>query len=363
MERLPVVAEGDLTYLANLCHDCRACYQACMYTPPHPFAVEIPQLMSAAREGSYEQFARPRLLARAFAGPAPLAVLTLAGTAAFVLLAWVAGQARAIFSPTNQTTSFNDVIPYAFMVVPFLLLTFFVIAAISWGFAAFWRQSHGPPLRSLSVWSTAAREIATLRWSKGGGDDCYYPDAEEPSATRRWLHHLTAYGFLAAFVSTSLAAFYRNILGEESPYPYAHPVVLFGLVGGIGMTIGTSGLLVLKRRATPLGTPREDKMNKAFIVALDAASTTGLALLFLRDTRAMGALLVLHLGTVVALYLTAPYGKFVHAVYRSAAVLRSAAERAAEATAAVAHEQRTDARVAATGDETAVAKLTGTSKS
>ena len=27
--------KGDVFYLANLCHDCRACYSACMFTPPH----------------------------------------------------------------------------------------------------------------------------------------------------------------------------------------------------------------------------------------------------------------------------------------------------------------------------------------
>ena len=34
LERRSVLREGDLALLANLCHDCRACYQACMYTPP-----------------------------------------------------------------------------------------------------------------------------------------------------------------------------------------------------------------------------------------------------------------------------------------------------------------------------------------
>ena len=30
-------AEADLDYLANLCHDCRACYHGCQYVPPHHF--------------------------------------------------------------------------------------------------------------------------------------------------------------------------------------------------------------------------------------------------------------------------------------------------------------------------------------
>ena len=34
LELRQAFARGDITYLANLCHDCRACYYACMYTPP-----------------------------------------------------------------------------------------------------------------------------------------------------------------------------------------------------------------------------------------------------------------------------------------------------------------------------------------
>jgi citrate/tricarballylate utilization protein len=40
----------------------------------------------------------------------------------------------------------------------------------------------------------------------------------------------------------------------------------------------------------------------------------------------MGFLLVLHLGTVLALFVTLPYGKFVHGFYRIAALTISAQE-------------------------------------
>jgi citrate/tricarballylate utilization protein len=52
-----------------------------------------------------------------------------------------------------------------------------------------------------------------------------------------------------------------------------------------------------------------------------------LALLALRDTAAMGSLLALHLGFVFALFLTLPYGKFVHGLYRLAALVRYARDR------------------------------------
>src|ERR1700761_8164057 len=42
---------------------------------------------------------------------------------------------------------------------------------------------------------------------------------------------------------------------------------------------------------------------------------------------AMGPLLALHLGVVFALFITMPYGKFVHGIYRYAALVRYARER------------------------------------
>jgi citrate/tricarballylate utilization protein len=41
----------------------------------------------------------------------------------------------------------------------------------------------------------------------------------------------------------------------------------------------------------------------------------------------MGPLLALHLGVVFALFITLPYGKFVHGLYRYLALVRYARER------------------------------------
>ena len=49
--------------------------------------------------------------------------------------------------------------------------------------------------------------------------------------------------------------------------------------------------------------------------------------MLLRETSAMGVMLVVHLGVVMALFITMPYGKFVHGFYRLLAVYRNALER------------------------------------
>jgi citrate/tricarballylate utilization protein len=70
-------------------------------------------------------------------------------------------------------------------------------------------------------------------------------------------------------------------------------------------------------------------MDLAFITMLFLTGASGLALLLFRTTQAMGPLLAVHLGIVFALFLTMPYGKFVHGVFRFAALVRYAHETAA----------------------------------
>jgi citrate/tricarballylate utilization protein len=81
------------------------------------------------------------------------------------------------------------------------------------------------------------------------------------------------------------------------------------------------------RRHPDHGDAAQRGMDRAFIVLLALTSVTGLALMAWRDGGAMALWLAIHLGAVMALFLTLPYGKFAHAVYRCAALLKWAIER------------------------------------
>jgi len=68
-------------------------------------------------------------------------------------------------------------------------------------------------------------------------------------------------------------------------------------------------------------------MDVGFIALLFLTGLTGMLLLLLRATPAMTMLLAVHLGVVFALFVTMPYSKFVHWLYRLAALVRYAKER------------------------------------
>ena len=68
-------------------------------------------------------------------------------------------------------------------------------------------------------------------------------------------------------------------------------------------------------------------MDLGFIALLMLTGGSGLALALARDTAALPLLLCVHLGAVMALFATLPYGKFAHGIYRCAALLKWAVER------------------------------------
>ena len=104
-----------------------------------------------------------------------------------------------------------------------------------------------------------------------------------------------------------------------------------GTIGGIGLLIGPVGLYAIKRRRdTAIVDVKQDGMDVSFLALLFLTSLTGLLLLVLRESAAMGLLLRIHLGVVLGLFFTLPYGKFVHGIYRSAALMRSMLEASRE---------------------------------
>jgi citrate/tricarballylate utilization protein len=55
LERRLAFDEGDVHYLANLCHNCGACLYACQYAPPHEFELNFPRVLAQVRKETYRE--------------------------------------------------------------------------------------------------------------------------------------------------------------------------------------------------------------------------------------------------------------------------------------------------------------------
>lgn len=317
--------KADVNYMANLCHNCGACYHACQYAPPHEFGVAIPQAMARVRGDTYVEYAWPRAFGGLYRNNGMTVALALAAGLALFLVLAIAMKGSLFHEPLAG--NFYAIFPHNLMAAMFGAVFLFAVLALAIGVRRFWRDVS-PGAASGEAVREATGNVLQLTYLGGGHGDGCNNDDDTFSLARRHAHHMTFYGFLLCFAATSVGTIYHYVFGWEAPYAYTSLPVILGTLGGIGLVIGPAALLYLNLRRHPLqGAVEQRPMDRAFILLLLLVSLTGLVLLALRDTGAMGLLLAIHLGTVMALFLTLPYGKFAHGIYRSAALLKFAIEK------------------------------------
>jgi citrate/tricarballylate utilization protein len=328
--------KADVHYLANLCHNCGACLHACQYAPPHEFAVNVPAAMAELRTQTYADYAWPAPLGVAYKKNGLTLALCLAfGLALFLMLTvWMNGSLFA----QELNANFYAIFPHNLLAIMFGSVFGFAVLAMVLGARKFWRDVAANDAPAGASIVEAATNALTLKYLDGNNNSadaagCTNGD-DAPTQWRRRFHHATFYGFMLCFASTSVATLYHYLLGLHAPYAMSSLPVILGTLGGIRLIVGTTGLALLQakrykaRGDQPLqGSNTTRAMDMGFIALLFFTSLSGLALLAWREAAAMPLLLAVHLGVVMALFLTLPYGKMAHGVYRSAALLKFAIER------------------------------------
>jgi len=329
MTRRLEFGRADIHFLANLCHNCGACLHACQYAPPHEFAVNVPRAMAEVRGQTYVDYAWPPALGKLYQrNGLTLSLALAAGLALFLMLAVALN--GSLWGGALQG-NFYKLFPHNLLVSLFGPVFVFVVFALGTGVARFWRElkpaTSGAPLNAPAA-AEATDAVLRLKYLDGGhGQGCHDED-DAYTLRRRRFHHFTFYGFLLCFAATCVATLYHYVLGWHAPYELPSLPKLLGVAGGASLMIGTAGLWRLNRRRHSLQADAAQKpMDLGFIALLFLTSASGLALWLGRGTPGLALLLCLHLGAVMALFATLPYGKFAHGIFRTAALLRHAVEK------------------------------------
>ena len=332
MTRRLEFGKADIHYLANLCHNCGACLHACQYAPPHEFAINVPKAMATVRGQTYADYAWPPAMGKLYQRNG--LTLSLALAASLTLFMLLAIQSNgSLWGPVSGDAQqgFYAIFPHNFMVSLFAPVFLWAVFALGMGVRKFWIDvtpaTSGAPLSSPAA-AEAAHDALRLKYLGGGhGDGCNNEDDAFTLARKR-MHHLTFYGFMLCFAATSVATLYHYVFGWPAPYDFTSLPKILGTVGGISLALGTLGLWRLNLARDPNhGDVNQRPMDRGFIALLFLISITGLALMLAKNSVAMPSLLALHLGLVMALFLTLPYGKFAHGIFRTASLLRFAVEK------------------------------------
>ena len=315
-------SRSDIIQLANLCHNCQGCFHACQYTAPHEFNINLPQSLADVRVDSWHSFIQPTWLSRIFQqhGVAIAGLLVLAITSLFLLM--------QSFKP-QQGEGFYAFLSHSAMITLFIPAFLAPLLVIRLALRDYWRTIKGKEIKWSHIRQALSSTAKMKNLSGGHGEGCNYEAGDLFSNKRRWFHQATMSGFLLCFASTASATLMHYLLDIPAPYPTLSIPKLLGLPGGVLLVVGCGGLVWLKLKADEsLGATNKRGGEMSFTLLLGATGATGLLLFGVAGTDWVPAILAIHLGTVLTLFLLMPYSKMVHGFFRLASLIKDAQQNA-----------------------------------
>jgi citrate/tricarballylate utilization protein len=318
-------SDNSIIYLANLCHDCRGCYYACQYAPPHTFDINIPKIFGTLRLETYKNYKKSKFSKEIIEKPHIFSIAIFLISFLFYTISSIIYTGKlSLKGFFEQNTSFYSVLPENFLIITMLIpftisLTIYIKDLIDYCDYIDIKKSD---FFKLFNHISSLKSVILLEFLDGGSFGCNYPD-EEYSFSRRIYHQFVLFGFKITFISTLIAAFMSHILNISPPYSFTSLPVIFGTIGGVLMLLGLTGLLYLRTKMDRI--PYNENINSMdinFIIILLMSVLTGFLVLLFRSTIFMPILFIIHLSTVITFFIMLPFSKLQHAVFRYASIYK-----------------------------------------
>jgi quinone-modifying oxidoreductase, subunit QmoC len=289
-----------------LCHQCNDCTARC------PRDAKPGDAMQAIRALLVEQLGAPRFMAR-LVGRADATWPILLGVPVLFLALLI----RTVngFAVPRTPLVYSDVVPQWMIYAVFMPAAAFALVAGAVGARRAWTAwGEGSPRKGGLLRGLGAVAMDILLHRRFATCTVARP--------RRLGHLLLLWGFLGALATTTLLGIGIDVLGVRTPLPQLHPVKLLGNLSAILLAVGVVWLAVNRAgNAAAAGASRAFDVFLVALVTLLVFSGVGaeLARLWLPAPAAL-ALYVVHLGMVLSLFLTFPFSKLAHALYRTLAM-------------------------------------------
>jgi quinone-modifying oxidoreductase subunit QmoC len=290
-----------------LCHQCNDCSVRC------PRDARPGDTMQAARAIVVEEVGAPRFMAR-LVGRSAATWPVLVGLPLFFWALYI--QAVNGFAEPRTPLVYGDVVPVWMIYSVFLPAAAFALLAAAVGARRCW-----------SAWGEGAQRSGTLLGGLASiaGDVLLHRRFRSCGAgrPRQIAHLLLMWGFLGALATTTILGVLMDVFGVKTPLPQLHPVKILGNVSAVLLGVGVAWLVVNRLRDQgAAGLSRAFDWFLLALIALVVFSGIGAEVLRHQGAPAPLALAayVLHLGTILSLFLTFPFSKFAHALYRTLAM-------------------------------------------
>jgi quinone-modifying oxidoreductase subunit QmoC len=224
---------------------------------------------------------------------------------------------------------YEDFVPHWLIYVVYIAISLWVVVAASVSGRRFWKligtgvERHGSFLGNLLP---ALGDVAAHK---------KFADCGTGAPKRRWGHFMVMWGFVGAAVTSGILILYlyRDTplfswiplpAPHDYPLPLDHWVKWLGNISAVLLIVGGILLLVNRMRREDPQVGVTSAFDRFFLWLVVAVIFTGVFTEVLRFVAApivAVTVYVAHLSVVMTLFVTFPYSKFAHLLYRTLAMV------------------------------------------
>ncbi|RUM88066.1 MAG: heterodisulfide reductase [Thermodesulfatator sp.] len=311
-----------------LCHQCGDCSAYC------PRDAKPGDVLGAIRLNAIKHYAEPKALADLLTNTAGVLGTVIAAFVVWYIVAFLWSLHTGVDFPFPKGEvnyhEYFTFIPIDIVVLPIVGL---VVWASYKGVTNFWADiSKGSGIVSYTgTGSTPPLGILFTKYAIPAFQEILSHKRFEEcgqTAERAKGHKLLLWSFIMLFIVTTVVFILNDIiyvpfLGEEfTPMPLYNPIKIFANIAAIMLIVGAWLIIKMRKQKTAEGVLKSSEQDWILIWLIFSVGITGVAAELFRLMGIGGIAYptyILHLATVVTLFLAVPYSKFAHLLYRTTA--------------------------------------------
>lgn len=311
-----------------LCHQCGDCTAYC------PRDARPGDVLGAIRNNAIKYYAEPKALAEMLTTTGGVIGTVVASFVVWYIVAFL----WSLYTGESFPLPEGDVAYHKILTfVPIDLVVLPIVGLVCWagykGISSFWadiskssgmvsytgtgaKPAFGPLLANYVV--PAFKEIlAHSRFEKCG-------QTQERVKGHKWL----LWSFIMLFIVTGLVFIINDVIfvpflhEHFTPMPLYNPIKIFANIGAVMMISGIWMIKNMRDQKTEEGVLKSSEQDWNLIWLIFAVAASGIASEFLRLIQVAVLaypVYIFHLACVVTLFLSIPYTKFAHLLYRTTA--------------------------------------------
>ena len=311
-----------------LCHQCGDCSAYC------PRDAKPGDVLGAIRINAIKHYAEPKALADLLSNTAGVLGTVIAAFVVWYIVAFLWSLHTGVKFPfPDGEVNYHEY----FTFIPIDIVVLPIVGLVVWasykGVTNFWADiSKGSG--SVSFTGTGSKPPIGVLFTKymipAFQEILSHKRFEEcgQTAERAKGHKLLLWSFIMLFIVTTVVFILNDIIyvpfldKEFTPMPLWNPIKIFANIAAVMLIVGAWLIIKMRKEKTAEGVLKSSEQDWILIWLVFSVGITGVAAELFR-LMGIGAIAyptyIVHLATVVTLFLAVPYSKFAHLLYRTTA--------------------------------------------